>query len=161
MFFWNSLAFSLIPLWFRGVILVSPPQPNFGFPSYFVVLLGLCICSISDGSKEFSNGFLRRSLIVFPFLCTSTLSSSITVSSVWLLSHVRLFAIPWTAAHQASVSITNSLSFLKLMSIESVMPSNQLILCCSLLLLPSILPSIRVFSDESLLCNESVLHSSF
>ena len=65
------------------------------------------------------------------------------------LSHVQLFAIPWTAAHQASLSITNSQSLLKLMSIESVMPSNHLILCCPLLLLPSIFPSIRVFSNES------------
>ena len=60
-------------------------------------------------------------------------------------------ATPWTAAHQASLSITNSRSLLKLMSIELVMPSNHLILCCPLLLLPSIFPSIRVFSDESLL----------
>ena len=56
---------------------------------------------------------------------------------------------PWTAAHQASLSITNSCSLLKLMSIESVMPSNHLILCCPLLLPPSILPSIKVFSNES------------
>ena len=68
--------------------------------------------------------------------------------SVQLLSCVRLFATPWTAAHQASLSITNSQSLLKLMSIESVMPSNHLILCCPLLLLPSISPSIRVFSSE-------------
>ena len=72
-------------------------------------------------------------------------------SSVHSLSHVRLFVIPWTAAHQASLSITNSQSLLKLMSIESVMPSNHLILCCPLLLPPSILPSIRVFSNESVL----------
>ena len=61
-------------------------------------------------------------------------------------------ATPWTAACQASLSITNSQSLLKLMSIESVMPSNHLILCCPLLLLPSIFPSIRVFSNESALC---------
>ena len=60
---------------------------------------------------------------------------------------------PWTAAHQASLSITNSWSLLKLMSIESVMPSNHLILCCPLLLLPSIILSIRVFSNESVLHN--------
>ena len=59
---------------------------------------------------------------------------------------------PWTAAHQASLSFTNSQSLLKLMSIESVMPSNYLILCCPLLFLPSIFPSIRVFSNESVLC---------
>ena len=71
-------------------------------------------------------------------------------SSIQSLSRVRLFATPWTAAHQAFLSITNSRSLLKLMSFESVMPSNHLILCCPLLL-PSIFPSIRVFSTESVL----------
>ena len=66
-------------------------------------------------------------------------------------NRVRLFATPWTAAHQASLSITNSWSLLKLMSIKSVMPSNHLTLCHPLLLLPSIFPSIRVFSNESVL----------
>ena len=73
-------------------------------------------------------------------------------SSVQSLSRVQLFATPWTAARQASLSITNSRSSLKLMSIELVMPSNHLILCCLLLFLPSIFPSIRVFSKESVLC---------
>ena len=68
------------------------------------------------------------------------------------LSCVQLFAIPWTAACQASLSITNTWSLLKHMSIESVMPSNHLILYCPLLLLPSIFPSITVFSIESVLC---------
>ena len=72
-------------------------------------------------------------------------------SSVQSLSHVQLCVMPWTAACQASLSITNSRSLLKLMSIELVMPSNYLILCPPLLLLPSIFPSIRVFSNESLL----------
>ena len=72
-------------------------------------------------------------------------------SSVQLLSRVRLFATPWTAARQASLSITNSQSLPKLMSIESVMPSNHLILCRPLLLLLSIFPSIRVFANESVL----------
>ena len=72
-------------------------------------------------------------------------------SSVQSLNHVRLFVTQWTAAHQASLSITNFQSFLKLMSIKSVMPSNHLILCRPLLLLPSVLPSIRVFSSESVL----------
>ena len=70
-------------------------------------------------------------------------------SSIQLLSRVRLFATPWTAACQASLSITNSWSLLRLMSVESVMPCNHLILCLPLLLLPSIFPSIRVFSNES------------
>ena len=68
---------------------------------------------------------------------------------------------PWTAAHQASLSITKSQSFLKLMSIESVMPSNHLILCCPLLLPPSILPRIRVFSNESALCIRLLKYWSF
>ena len=72
--------------------------------------------------------------------------------SIQLLNHVQLFATPWTAAHQASLSITSSRSLLKLMSIKSVMPSNHLILCHPLLLLPSVFPSIRVFSDDSVLC---------
>ena len=70
-------------------------------------------------------------------------------NSVLSLSHVRLFAMLWTAAHQASLSIANSWSLLKLMSIESVMPSNHLILCHPFLLPPLIFPSIRVFSNES------------
>ena len=70
---------------------------------------------------------------------------------VQLLSCVQLFATPWTAAHKASLSFTNSRSLLKLMSVESVMPSNHPILCCPLLLLPSIFPSFRVFSNESAL----------
>ena len=73
-------------------------------------------------------------------------------SSVQSLSRVRLFATPWTAAHQASLSITNSQSLPKLMSVELVIPSNHLILCRSLLLPPSIFPSIRVFTNESGLC---------
>ena len=72
-------------------------------------------------------------------------------SSVQSLSRVRLFVTPWTAAYQASLSITNSQSLLKLMPIELVMPSNHLILYHPLLLLPSIFPSIRVFSSESAL----------
>ena len=78
-------------------------------------------------------------------------NTTVQVSSVQSLSHVRLFVTPWTTAHQASLSITNSQSLLKLMFIESVMPSNHLILCHLFLLLPSIFPSIRVFSNESAL----------
>ena len=76
---------------------------------------------------------------------------TVSSSSVQLLSQVRLFATPWTTAHQASLSITNFRSLLKFMSVESVMPSNHLILCHPLLLLPSISPRIRVFSNESVL----------
>ena len=70
------------------------------------------------------------------------------ISSVQSLSRVQLFVTPGTAAHQASLSITNSWSLIKLISIESVMPCNHLLLCCPLLLLPSVPPSIRVFSNE-------------
>jgi len=77
--------------------------------------------------------------------------TNIHFSSVQMLSPVQLFVTPWTAARQASLSITNSQSLLKLMSIKSVMPSNHLILSHPLLLLPSIIPSIRVFSNESVL----------
>ena len=77
---------------------------------------------------------------------------SFEISSVQLLSHFQLFATPWTAERQASPSITNSWSLLKLMPIASVMPSNHLILYQPLLLLPSLCPSIRVFSIESILC---------
>ena len=84
--------------------------------------------------------FLATDIFIFPQL-----------SSVQLLSRVRLFVTPWTAACQASLSIINSKSLLKLMPIESVMPSNHLILCRPLLLPPSISPSIRVFSNESAL----------
>ena len=70
-------------------------------------------------------------------------------SSVQLLSHVRLFVTPWTAACKASLSITNSRSLFKLMSVELVMPPNHLVLCHLLLLPPSILPSIRVFTNQS------------
>ena len=76
---------------------------------------------------------------------------SVQLSSVQSLSCAQLFVIPWTAARQASLSITNSRSLLKLMSIELVMPANHLILCRPLLLPPSIFPSIRVFSNESVL----------
>ena len=78
--------------------------------------------------------------------------NSVQFSSVQSLSHVWLFATPWIAARQASLSITNSRSSLRLMSIKSVMPSSHVILCHPLLLLPLIPPSIRVFSNESTLC---------
>ena len=81
-------------------------------------------------------------MYVYVYICTH-------ISSVPLLSHVQLFATPWTTACQASLSISNSQSLLKLMSIESVIPSNHLILCHPLLLPTSIFPSIRVFSNES------------
>ena len=76
---------------------------------------------------------------------------SFQLSSVQSLSHVQFFVTPWTAAHKASLSITNSQSFLKFMSINLVMPSNHFILCCPLLLPPSVISSIRIFSNEPVL----------
>ena len=95
-------------------------------------------CIIVTSSMASRNS--RARLPVLPWL-----------SSVESLSCIELFETPWTTAHQVSLSITNSWSLPKLMSIESVMPSNHLILCHPLLLLPSIFPSIRVFSNESIL----------
>ena len=90
-----------------------------------------------------------------PHQCISQFSSLQSLSRVWLS------VTPWTAAHQASLSITNSRSLLKLMSIELLMPSNHLILCRPLLLPPSIFPSIRVFSNESVLCIRWPKYRSF
>ena len=89
--------------------------------------------------------------VIKPFLC-STLPAALMAHVVQLPSHVQLFATPRTAAHSASLCLIISRSLLKFTSIESVMPSNHLILCHPLLLLPSIFPSLRVFSNESALC---------
>ena len=88
-------------------------------------------------------------------------SAYVYISSVQSLGCVQLFVTPWTKAHQPSLSITNSQSLLELMSIKSVMPSNHLILCHPLLLLPSIFPSIRAFSNESVLCIRWLNYWSF
>ena len=93
--------------------------------------------------------FWENPYIVCKIVCLCRLGWGLFSRSV---SHVRLFAASWTAAHQASLSFTISWSLLKLMSIESIMPSNHHVLCRPLLLLPSIFPSIRVFSNESALC---------
>ena len=104
------------------------------------------------------NSVTLYSMKQWSYLCWSLLDPqslvgylALSISSVQSLSRVRLFATPWIAVHQASPSITNSWSLLKLMSIESVMPSSPLILCCPLLLLPLVPPSYRVFSNESTL----------
>ena len=96
--------------------------------------------------KSISENYGWKLSLIYIYICIHT---HISVQS---LSHVWIFATPWTAACQASLSITNSRSLLKLMSIESVMPSNHLILCHPFLLLPSIFPSIRIFSNELVLC---------
>ena len=105
------------------------------FPTY--VMVNLCLKT---------NLLACQNLTIY--IQANTIFSSVQFSSFQSLSHVRLFATPWTAAHQAPLSITNSWSSLKLTSIKSAMPSNNLILCRPLLLPPSIFPSIRVFSNE-------------
>ena len=111
--------------------------------------------ALSTSSVLYTHHCLVQNVFITPkgnlFLIKQSLptpSSPQPFSSVLSLLHVRLFAISWTAAHQAFLSIANSQSPPKPMSIKSVMPSNHLILCHSLLLLPSIFPSVRVFSNE-------------
>ena len=95
--------------------------------------------------------YYSSSLMIFSIMMCMFFSPSVQFSSVQSLSHIRLFATPWIAARQASLSINNSRSSLRLTSIESVMPSSHLVLCRPLVLLPPIPPSIRVFSNESTL----------
>ena len=102
--------------------------------------------------SHFISETLHNLILIIIFLRSLVTAILLSVQSVQLLSHVQLFATPWTAPSQASQSITNSWSSLKLTSIESVMPSSHLILCRPLLLLPPIPPSIKVFSNESTLC---------
>ena len=102
----------------------------------------------SFGSKITADSDYSHKIKRYLLLERKALTNLVVVES---LSHVQLFATPWTAAHQASLSFTSSQSLLILISIESVMPSNHLILCHPLLFLPSIFPSIRVFSNESAL----------
>ena len=113
----------------------------------------LYLCEMMNVNKTYH----RNSFVIYIYVCVCVCVCVCVYvcmyqfSSVQSLSTVWLFATPWTAAFQASLSITNSWSLLKLMSIKSVMPSNHLILCHPLLLLPSIFPSIRVFSSDSVL----------
>ena len=110
------------------------------------------MCKIGPSINQFAHCYTAYNCknwdINFAYFCFK----SHYISSVQSLSPVRLFVTPWTAAHQASLSIIKSQSPPKPMSTESVMPSNHFILCCPLLLLPSIFPSIRVFSNESAIC---------
>ena len=105
----------------------------------------------SRNASRWFKGNLLYFHVIFSAIKRFSLLINYFGCSVQPLSHVRLFVTPWTVARQASLSITNSWSLLKLMSIESVLPSNHLILCPPLLLLSSIFPSIRVFSNESVL----------
>ena len=111
------------------------------------------MCLYFDSEILFLEVYDQKNIKVHKYNDIYSAISSVQFSSVQSLSRVRLLAAPWTAARQASLSITNSQSLLKLMSIESMMPSNHPILCCPVLLLPSIFPSIMVFSNESDLCS--------
>ena len=111
---------------------------------YFITLLPISLLSFRP--------YFLRACFQRRFVCGNPSEVFQAFSSVQSLSRVRLFSTPWIAARQASLSITNSRSSLRLTSIESVMPSSHLVLCRPLLLLPPIPPSIRVFSNESTLC---------
>ena len=127
----------------------------FSFSRWVVTFLTLHVCvffmSVLNNFKLCSGYFEHYVLRFWSHLAPLEDVDIFTFSSVQLISRVRLLWPPWITARQASMSITNSWSLCKLMSIESVMPSSHLILCCPLLLLPRIPPSIRVFSNESAL----------
>ena len=123
----------------RFLCLWSFPGKKMGCHSFFM------------GSCQPRDQILSPALQTADSLLSEPPEKPYITSSVQLLSHVRLFATPWTAAHQVPLSFTVSQNLFRFMSIESVMPSNHLILCFPLLLLPSIFPIIRVFSNESAL----------
>ena len=118
------------------------------FPSLMEFVASICPVLLPTLKIPFRERVTKIPYTSVWISCYDLLHGYLLASSVQLLSRVRLFATPWTAARQASLSITNSQSWPKPMSIKSVMPSNHLILCHPLLLLPSIFPSIRVFSSE-------------
>ena len=121
-------------------------------PSFtFVILISFPTVLTPSPTKSSLHLGLGCVYVFFCFQGSDSTSGLSWVSSVQSLSRVRLFATPWTTARQASLSITSSRSLLKPMSLELVMPSNHLILSRPLLLLPSVFPSVRVFSSESLL----------
>ena len=114
----------------------------------------MCICSLLFKHEKVITFLWNLSMYICTHLHVNQTQKRIKIQFRWVqsLSRVQLFVTPWIAAHQASLSITNIQSLLKRMSIESVMPSNHLILCLSLLLLLSIFPRIKIFSKESVLC---------
>ena len=137
-----------LPRWHEGLRTLLPKQEKQGGS-----ILGLRRPSGGEQYSCLENPMDRGAwwTTVHGLAKSWTLLKQLQFSSVQSLSYAQLFATPWTAASRASLSVTNPWSLLKLMSIESVMPSNHLILCHPLLLPPSILPSIRVFSNESVL----------
>ena len=146
-----SIVFDILKLKNRPLIICDLlfSIKNFKKSTWDSIMLHLCMYKTRVYTCFKSLGFKR------PAGCVSIMAIFLFLdlfSSVQFLSCVQLFVTPWTVAHQASLFITNSWSLLKLMSIELVMPSNHLILCHPLLLLPLIFASIRVFSNESVLC---------
>ena len=168
-----------LPLNHLGSLLeCSNLQSTHWAEAYFIYTQGwpkiLCWKALRKFSSEKEEKILWQWHLIFLTQCvtvnilklfwlpvTENNRKQLQFSSVQSLSHVRLFATPWIAARQASLSITNSQSSLKLMSIESVMPSSHLIFCRPLLLLPPIPPSIRVFSNESTLLMRCPKYWSF
>ena len=131
----------------------SPKTKNFGEICFEPLLQINLAMSPFWGKQDYPSTVTKKqTLFHWSVYSNHDWLSFIRLSSVHLLSHARLLASPWTAACQASLSFTNSWSLLKLMSFELVMPSNHLVFCHPLLLLPSILPSIRIFAIESVLC---------
>ena len=158
---WTKKAHTQMP-----IVCVWQALPNVAGGTGWVIhaLIKMTICATCSVSSlfiflgftcSFHSRTQHKDIFFFYILSSSlyqpTIVYPIQFSSVQSLSHVRLFATPWIAANQASLSITNSRSSLRPKSIESVMPSSHLILCRPLLLLPPIPPSIRVFSNESTL----------
>ena len=126
--------------------------PQLKIVHFAILVREMTLTEIACPKNEWCQHLIIKIFLHTKLSCYYRECSSLMFSSVQLLSRVQLFATPWTAARQASLSITNSQSLLKLVSIESVMPSNHIILCRPLLLPPSIFPRIRVFSNESALC---------
>ena len=135
--------------WGHGVMWILLLGPIWLFLTYSFCKLQALPCN-DKNEKKLHTSF-HFYIVFIPNVSPDSHNNPNGFSSVQSLSCVQLFATPWVSAHQASLSITNSQSLPKLMSIESVMPSNYLILCHPFLLLPSIFPSIRVFSNESAL----------
>ena len=134
---------SKIKQWFFGSVLKRLTKKGWIFSCQHFIIRGYVVHTPIQKFNVYP--------VLFFSLCQYCIKFTLQFSSVQSLSPVQLFVTTWTEAHQASLSITNSWSLLKLMCTESVMPSNHLILCCSLLFLPSIFPSIRIFSSESVL----------
>ena len=142
------LSFHCILSSFLALIIMLTNISNY-FPDQTVTIMNYLYSAPLVDSSSMRPETFKNFTIISAVANTIWLLTYVQISSVQSPSRVQLFATPWTAAHQASLSITNSRSLLKLMSIEFVMPSNHLILYHPLLLPPSIFPSIRVFSNES------------